>query len=128
MSSPYREEAQVSAPVPTVTPERLAYLERCEAILEVLDERAAWVSVDGHRRRRWNVSIDTGEAVDVYPAWAEGEGTTLAEAMEEAMGWPPVNPSRPKQEKQEMRRKTSTFWTGLLLGAALYLMTWAWWA
>lgn len=83
----YRTPAPfVPSPERMVSPERLAHLERCEAVLDAVGDASDVDFISGSRGG-WFVQRPTGKYNDVYPEHEEGEGATLREAVENVMGW-----------------------------------------
>jgi hypothetical protein len=119
--TPYRTEAAETELSPTVeiSRERLAHLERCEAVLEEVDASFAVDSFDYGRRRKWEVQLYTGEYADMYPCTVEGYGSTLREAIEDAMDWNPVPHVGPPEFEM---RKVPLGWflaLGMLVGVLI---------
>lgn len=117
--SVYRKEPER----PLMSEERLAHLERCEVILDALEERAAWVNVSGSTRKdRWHVELHTGEVSDVYPVFAEGEGRTLREAVEDALSCPsaPIRPMALGRGRLGLGDALFTVILGFVAGAFIF--------
>ncbi len=77
----YRQEAALVQP--DVSPERLAHLERCEAVLDAVQNAAHVDIYERYHKTWWFVEME----IDDHFYIREGEGHTLREATECAMDW-----------------------------------------
>jgi len=122
----YREEPK-EPPVPKTVEvewERFAHLERCEKLLDTLNLHGVHVYVDPSSRRRrdkWQVAIETGEHVDVYPVWLEGEGNSLTEAVEDALDLPPVEAVWKTPEEPDESSRAAAL-VGFIAGALFFMV------
>lgn len=99
----YREEADpVDEPeLVDVKRERLAHLERCEQVLEVLEDHAFYIQEPSYfGPRKWRIALE--DVFEVHGrGTGEGQGRTLMQAVENAMGWGRVPKYKPPEPEHK---------------------------
>jgi len=105
LMGPYRSASAPEPLTPTVEIDRhrLTHLERCEAVLDVLEEDASRIEVTedyDDSRNWWLLKFDRRRPwwclrFNWKPPYAKGRGRSLREAVEDAKGWTPApSPTR----------------------------------
>lgn len=128
--APYRRPAEKPVLPPTVEVGRgrLRELERCEELLLKLEESIFCVDHSSRSRGRnaWSVGLYTGEAsFELYPCISEGEGPTLQTAVEDALGWEPIEPEvEEAPEPKKARLLAAVVWIGAAFGWVFWFLSW----
>ena len=122
LMNPYRStRPEPLTPTVEIDRHRLAHLERCEAVLDVLEEDASRIDpvrdYDDDSSCWWLLNFDRRPpwwCLRLDRPYAKGRGRSLREAVEDAKGWTPV-PSPTRRTRVSLGALT----LGILLSTVL---------